>query len=395
MRTRCLLLVLLAGCTRDGDIRRLNAAPELTLASPLDGDVFRHGEGNIAIIGTVSDSYDTAADIALTLTVGGAEIGVDRGEAGAFSGEVDPASLTLGEHEITAAAEDTDGKSATVSVRIQVAGPFGAPEVTITAPLDGVSFELGDSVTFQGSATDSTTLAADLEFAWSSSEDGPLPGAISADGDSVLVTSALSAGVHTITLSATDLDGETGSASVELRITDPPVVAEPGDLVFSEMMVNPQVVDDELGEWVELWNASSHPIDLAGYSLHDDDIDAFVLAGPLVVAAGDYVVLCADLDLSDNGGVPCDGWFLRDWNGGGLALANGEDELVLSRPDGVEIDWVHYDDTWFEPGIAIGVRALAMTGGLNDDVSAWCNQTSVVSSGGEPGTPGMPNDPCP
>ena len=51
--------------------------------------------------------------------------------------------------------------------------------------------------------------------------------------------------------------------------------AKPGDLVFSELMINPEVVDDENGEWVELYNTAGYPIDVAGYSFHDLDYDAY------------------------------------------------------------------------------------------------------------------------
>ena len=171
-------------------------------------------------------------------------------------------------------------------------------------------------------------------------------------------------------------------------------MTEAGDLVFSEFMVNPQVVADEVGEWVELYNTSGAPIDVTGYSFHDDDADNWVLEGPLVVGAHDYLVLCADLNPSVNGGVPCDGWFLRDPLGEGLALANNPDELVLSRPDGVQIDWVHYEPSWFQAGAASGVNPDQLEGGANDYAEAWCVQTTVMTSGGEPGTPGVENDAC-
>ena len=119
-----------------------------------------------------------------------------------------------------------------------------------------------------------------------------------------------------------------------------------------------------------------------------------MLDGPIVVAPHDYIVLCANMDPSLNGGVPCDGWFFRDWDGGGLALANGPDELVLTRPDGLEIDWLYYDDTWFTKALAIGVDPAHLTAGENDDLSFWCNQQTITPPMLEPGTPGGMNDRC-
>ncbi len=170
--------------------------------------------------------------------------------------------------------------------------------------------------------------------------------------------------------------------------------AEPGDLVFSELMINPEVVDDELGEWVELYNTAGHPVDVAGYAFHDLDYDSWELTGPFVVPAHGYFVMCAETAVDLNGGVPCDGWFQRVSLGGGLALANSPDEVVLTRPDGVEIDRLEYDDTWFTNGVAMGVDPLELDALGNDDPTVWCDQQTVIALGGEPGTPGEPNDPC-
>ena len=173
-----------------------------------------------------------------------------------------------------------------------------------------------------------------------------------------------------------------------------PEPAEPGDLVFSELMINPEVVDDAHGEWVELYNTAGHPVDVSGYAFHDLDYDSWELTGPFVVPAHGYFVMCAETELSLNGGVPCDGWFQRVSLGGGLALANSPDEVVLTRPDGVEIDRLEYDETWFTNGVAMGVDPLELDADGNDDPAAWCDQATVVALGGEPGTPGESNDPC-
>ena len=90
----------------------------------------------------------------------------------------------------------------------------------------------------------------------------------------------------------------------------------------------------------------------------------------------------------------CDAWFKRSTQGDGIALANNPDELVLTRPDGVEIDWLHYTNAWWVAGASIGIDPGVLDSGANDDVSHWCVQTTVMTSGGEPGTPGVETDPC-
>ncbi len=384
-------------CFSDQGVSRIPSPPIVTLGTP--GDVVRQGDEPLQLLGTVADAFDQPEDLLITWELDeGRTVQGSADADGHCTWEIDLNSLSFGPHRVRLLAEDSDGDMGSDVTEFEVWGPIGAPDVLITSPDDGSMFLPGVTVTFQGEASDAATDADDLVFAWDSSIDGPFSGAISADGQSVLIADALSQGEHLVTLTVTDTEGDVGSDSIVITVgelpDDEPIDAEPGDLVFSEMMINPQVVADEVGEWVELFNTSGSPIEIAGYTFRDDDYDYWVLEGSMVVEPQSYFVLCADLNMSVNGGVPCDGWFLRDPDTPGLALANGPDEVVLMRPDGAEIDWVHYDDNWFEKGIAIGVDPSHLDGGDNDDPSHWCNQTTVMTSGGEPGTPGIVNDDC-
>jgi hypothetical protein len=388
------LLLLATSCQEPTRVSRVNNAPRVTVVSPSPDQAFRQGEGDIALVATVSDSYDDPSELIVTWSIDeAAPLPASVSEGGEAHAVVSPDDLSLGGHDAVVHVVDTDGATASAGVRFVVLGPLGAPTVAITSPETGVAISPGSDITFRGEATDVTTLPQDLVFVWSSSLDGELPGAVTAGGQSLLLTDTLSVGEHVVTLTVTDEDGEFGQDTVTVNVFDE-VIAQPGDLVFSEFMVNPQVVDDELGEWVELYNTSGLAIDVAGYRFHDDDNDSWVLEGPLVAPAQGFLVLCANTDPTLNGGIPCDGWFNRDPSGNGLALANNPDELVLSRPDGVEIDWVHYEDDWFQAGAASGVSPDQLEGGANDYAEAWCVQTSIITSGGEPGTPGQANDVC-
>jgi hypothetical protein len=394
-RTLVPLMVLLAACANESTLDRLPRAPEITIVSPGEGDLFRQGEGLIELHGTADDNVD-APDKLDVVWILDEETSINSSvdEDGNIFDELDPETLALGYHDLSLHVTDRDDATAIATVRFEVQGPQGSPEVTITAPETGANFATGDSVTFTGEAVDQTTAGDDLAFAWESSLDGSLAGAVSSDGSSILVTDGLEAGIHVITLRVTDEDDEVGVDQITVLVSDPDVVAEPGDLVFSELMINPQVVPDEVGEWVELYNTASYAIDIGGYTFHDDDIDIQILPGPILVEGHGYIVLCADMNPEVNGGVPCDAPFERLAGAGGLALANNPDEVVLSTPDGTEIDWVRYDNSWYENGIAIGVDPDFLDGGNNDDASHWCLQTTVISTGGEPGTPGIENDGC-
>ena len=401
------VLLVGVGCESDTKIDRINEAPVASVLGPLPGAIYRLGGLDIRLEGKVSDEFSTAGELSASWVLpDGSEVAVSPDAEGLVSLDLPVSGLNLGIYEATLRVFDPDGLGAEDKAGWEVQGPLGAPTVEIVSPYDGVVYPSGSSVTFQGVASDSTTPSDELAFSWSSSIAGSLSVELSSDGRSMLVAEGLADGEHLVTLSVVDTDGETGSASIRVIIgeegvdtgevivePEEPEPAEEGDLVFSEMMVNPEAVDDEIGEWIEMYNTSGNWIDLDGYTFHDDDIDFWDLA-PLVVGPGEYVVLCADMNPTRNGGVPCDGWFYREWSGLGVALANGEDELVLTRPDGIEIDWLHYDDSWFTPGYATGVDPDFLELGANNDGRNWCNQLSALSGMRETGSPGVENQQC-
>jgi len=87
------------------------------------------------------------------------------------------------------------------------------PTVTITAPENGASFTEGASITFTGSASDveDTTVTA-ASLLWTSNLDGQIGTGAS------FGTSLLSVGTHTITATATDNEGLSGSNSISVTV---------------------------------------------------------------------------------------------------------------------------------------------------------------------------------
>lgn len=93
-------------------------------------------------------------------------------------------------------------------------GP-GAPTVTITSPASGLTVNEGTPVQLTGSATDPEDgPLGETALAWASSVDGAL-----GTGSSLEVASP-SVGVHTITLTATDSDGNKGNASTSVLVAN-------------------------------------------------------------------------------------------------------------------------------------------------------------------------------
>ena len=90
------------------------------------------------------------------------------------------------------------------------------PTVTITSPADGATFQEGKPITFTAAAKDSNDqLLTGSAIAWTSSLDGAI-----GTGES-LTTSGLSVGSHTITATATDGAGKTGTATVTIAVNSP------------------------------------------------------------------------------------------------------------------------------------------------------------------------------
>ncbi|MEM7349176.1 MAG: reprolysin-like metallopeptidase [Acidobacteriota bacterium] len=86
------------------------------------------------------------------------------------------------------------------------------PTVNISAPADGSSSTVGDSVTFTGTANDVEDGNLTASLSWSSSIDGTI-----GSGGS-FATTALSVGSHTITASVTDSSALTGSDSISITV---------------------------------------------------------------------------------------------------------------------------------------------------------------------------------
>lgn len=98
---------------------------------------------------------------------------------------------------------------------VEPVGPIGpgTPSVTITSPASGLMVSEGTPVQLVGSATDPQDgTLGNAALAWTSSIDGAL------GTGSPLEIESPSVGVHSITLSATDSDGNTGNASVSLLV---------------------------------------------------------------------------------------------------------------------------------------------------------------------------------
>ncbi len=99
-------------------------------------------------------------------------------------------------------------------------------------------------------------------------------------------------------------------------LTQATTAATAGGLVISEVVSSNKrsLIDDALGspDWIELHNASDHPIDLTGYGLSDNykKLHKFVFEDVVIPAGGYYVLYAGDNNGVLQTDVPCTGFGL-------------------------------------------------------------------------------------
>lgn len=103
-----------------------------------------------------------------------------------------------------------------------------------------------------------------------------------------------------------------------------------GDIVLTEIMVNPKSTADAQGEYIEIFNCSNRSFSLDGYILKDDDRDSHTIAsgGALVLKPYSFLILASTNNpLGDGSLVPDYVYPYSDFQ-----LGNIGDEIVLTEP---------------------------------------------------------------
>lgn len=154
-----------------------------------------------------------------------------------------------------------------------------------------------------------------------------------------------------------------------------------GKVVISELMIDPSAVYDTQGEWIELFNAESQPIDLKGWVLSDLGSDRHSITAHLTIPPRAYLIVGNNTDKATNGGVTVAYSYGSNWH-----LSNTGDEVLLEDAKGASIDRVDYTKTWVSSGASISVIDLVKD---NSVVSNWCPEKKAwIGSAGDFGTPG-------
>lgn len=105
-----------------------------------------------------------------------------------------------------------------------------------------------------------------------------------------------------------------------------------GDVIITEFLADAAGVDDD-SEFIELFNTTNAPIDMAGWVISDDDTDSHTITA-LTIPARSFVVLCAGVSPV----LTC------DYTYSGITMANGGDEINITAPNMVTTHSVQYTD---------------------------------------------------
>jgi len=165
-----------------------------------------------------------------------------------------------------------------------------------------------------------------------------------------------------------------------------------GDLVFTEVLQDPAGSDSDK-EWFEIENTTGGAISLLGWSFSDAENDSFLVTQAIVVPANGRLVLGETTVAADNGGAPVSYGY-----GGNMTLGNVDDELIVTSPEGLEVDRVEWDGGPLFPDPAGATMSLhpGIDATDNDVGGNWCTSTApTYGTNGDLGSPGSVNPSCP
>jgi hypothetical protein len=315
------------------------------------------------------------------------------------------ATTTVQFASATATVNEGDSGTTPLTLNVSIAN---APATGSTSA-DVVVVVPGGTAT--GGGDDFTLGTASVTFA--AGVTAPQPVTLTVNGDLVEEnTETIELALQSVTGGATGtpLVGVPGTATVTIVGDDAPL-----DVLITEIMLDPSDVSDNDGEYIELYNPTSAPIDLKDWRLEDTDIDGITIGihttptSATTIPAYGFFLLCANDTPSSNGGITCDADYPRNAPTNGdpqLQLANSSpdgDEVILIDGTGAERDRVTYDDGTAWPNVS--GKAMTFVGAPADNnkdpanwVSAATRQpgfdllggvfTGTTNDTGSPGTKG-------
>ena len=158
----------------------------------------------------------------------------------------------------------------------------------------------------------------------------------------------------------------------------------PSIVVINEIMQNPLAVGDEFGEWFELFNNSTDPVNLMGWIIKDTDTDFHMISQSIVLSPGEFLVLSNNSDSTTNGGLKV------DYQYNDIVLDNSIDEILMVSPTGVVVDSVAYDNGVTFPNTK-GTSMALLNENMDNSFGLNWRESTLTFGDGDLGTPGLSN----
>ncbi|MEE2750699.1 MAG: MopE-related protein [Myxococcota bacterium] len=165
-----------------------------------------------------------------------------------------------------------------------------------------------------------------------------------------------------------------------------------GDLVVTEILVNPQAVVDRNGEWFEIYNVSGATRTLNGLEIVSGSDSHQVQSDEVLTLAAEAVMV-----LGNNGDSGVNGGVSLDYVYSDVQLSNEVDSLELKVGELV-VDAVTWDDGLTMPdvsGASLFLDPWYFEAVANDDPASWCLGFESWALNSDLGSPGELNDYCP
>lgn len=213
--------LLLSGCI-DGTIRAVNSVPEAAITSPVHEEELVLGS-TVQVRGSVFDANNSASELAATWLLNGSEVCTDSPVEGDGTTLCELAFAEPGTQRILLEVRDPDNATGSAFIDIIILNGED-PVVTLIQPMDAATYPAEDPVPFEVEVSDADGEISDISLLWTSSAGddlASLPASAGADGTAQGQRS-LSAGMHTITVVATDAFGLVGTASAQIEVVADP-----------------------------------------------------------------------------------------------------------------------------------------------------------------------------
>ena len=162
-----------------------------------------------------------------------------------------------------------------------------------------------------------------------------------------------------------------------------------GDVLITEVMMNPVLSNDSNGEWFELYNNASYTIDLYDWDVTASDGDAFSIDEHLSFDPGDHLLFGVSSNEAKNGGITPDYVYDRST----FSLVDTRDTIILTIV-GHSITTLDYRGSWgMEAGKSLQLDKSFYNLASESSSDHWCPATSTYGEG-DYGTPGSLNVGC-